>query len=93
MLNSNETISDIIQVGLYEGEAKFPDDFANQGPCKQEFGVVDTEVFESIRCGDGGDRVNATIEEACPSCKGNGCHFLERGHVVVQVSLESRHCK
>ena len=54
---------------------------------------MDTGVFESTRCGDGGDGVNATVEEACPIHEGNGCHFSERGYVVVQVALESRHCK
>jgi hypothetical protein len=87
MSNANETISDIMQIGFYEGEAEFPADFASQGPCKREFGAVDTGVFESTRCGDGGDGVNATVEEACPICEGNGRHFSERGYVVVQVAL------
>ena len=57
MSNANETISDIIQVGLYEGEAEFPDNIASQRSCEREFGAVDTEVFEGTRCGDGGDGV------------------------------------
>ena len=83
MSDTNEAISDIMQVGLYEGEAKFSDDFASQGPCKWEFGVLDTGVLGSGGWGNVGDGANATVEETCPICKGNGCHFSERGYVVV----------
>ena len=83
MTNANETVSDVTQVSFYEGEAQFPDDFASQGPCEWNFGVVNTRMFENSGCGNGGDGVNTAIKEACPVCKGNGHHFSERGYVVI----------
>jgi len=92
MADANETIGDIVQVSLYEGEAELPDDFASEGPCEGLVGAVDAGVF--VRTGGrGGDRVDAAIQEACPVREGDGGHFLEGGYVVVEITLEARYCK